>query len=323
MKKNQTTNRINLEKVQNQTMERINLETARSKADATYMDNDLLIIDGLKNLHTEESVQLDMIVALVCTRGRLQLDINGHTFHGEVNDLVVCPPNVFVSNYMVSPDFDSKIICLSYSALQRLLHVNKEVWDMMLFLARHPVFHLDAEHQVLLQEYYALVQSKLSQPQDLYRNEVMRALFQAVFYEVCAIIVPQMRAETGAEGARMRQGDLLMKRFVQLLAESQGRERSVTFYAERLCVTPKYLSMSCKASSGKTALQWIHEYTLEVIMQQLKYSDRSIKEISDGLGFSNISFFGKFVRAHLGVSPTEYRRRLAAAENATVAVASA
>lgn len=261
----------------------------------------------------EESLQLDMIVALVCTQGRLQLDINGQTFHAEVNDLVVCPPNTFVSNYMISPDFDSKIICLSYSALQRLLHVNKEVWDMMLFLARHPVYHLDEDHQVLLQEYYALVQSKLTQPQYPYRNEVMQALFQAVFYEVCAIITPQMRAETGVENVRMRQGDLLMKRFVKLLSDSQGRERSVTYFAEQLCVTPKYLSMSCKTSSGKTALQWIHEYTLEVILQQLKYSERTVKEISDDLGFSNISFFGKFFKAHIGVSPTEYRRQLAAA----------
>lgn len=297
----------------NQTMPRINLETARSRADATYMDNDMLIIDGLRDLYMEESLQLDMIVALVCTQGRLQLDINGQTFHADVNDLVVCPPNVFVSNYMVSPDFDSKIICLSYSALQRLLHVNKEVWDMMLFLARHPVYHLDEDHQVLLQEYYSLVQSKLSLPQTNYRNEVMQALFQAVFYEVCAIIAPQMRAETGVENVRMRQGDLLMKRFVKLLSDSQGRERSVTYFAEQLCVTPKYLSMSCKTSSGKTALQWIHEYTLEVILQQLKYSERTVKEISDDLGFSNISFFGKFVKGHIGVSPTEYRRQLAAA----------
>ena len=63
-----------------------------------------------------------------------------------------------------------------------------------------------------------------------------------------------------------------------------------------------------KKESGRGPLEWIHEYTLQAIIRQLSYSDKSIKEISADLGFPNLSFFGKFVRAHLGTSPTEYRR---------------
>lgn len=295
----------------NQTTTRINLDSLPDNVKPAYLDNDLIIIDDFKDFYMQESVQLDMIVVLICTEGRLEADINGRTFKARANDMVVCPPNVFIDNYMMSPDFNSKIIGLSYGALQRLLHVNKDIWDMLLLLPDHPVFHLDEEQQSLLKSYYTILGHKLEHSLTNYRSEVMQALFQAVFYEVCATIAPHLRPDESAGNVRMKQGDLLMKKFIRLLADSRGRERSVAYYAEQLCVTPKYLSMSCKASSGKTALEWIHEYTTEVITQQLKYSDRTIKEISDDLGFSTISFFGKFVKAHLGASPTAYRRRLA------------
>lgn len=81
-------------------------------------------------------------------------------------------------------------------------------------------------------------------------------------------------------------------------------------YADSLCVTPKYLSTVCKQVTGKTALHWINEYVQVDIRHWLKNSDKTIKEIAGLLEFPNISFFGKYCRAHFGVSPTELRKRL-------------
>lgn len=293
-----------------QTTPRVNLENLRDRHDTTYMDNDLIMVDDLKDIPNYNGVQLDMIVLLACMEGKIQVDINGKTFHANKFDVVICPPNVFVNNYMVSPDFTAKILCLSYPALQRMLNLNKDVWDMIMFLTKHPVFHLDERLQEVLKNYYLLVRSRLEDEENLYKKEVIQAMLQAIFYEVCGLIRPYLVAEEQVEPGKLRQSDVLMKKFVKLLGESQGRERSVSYYADQLCVTPKYLSMSCKAASGKTALEWIHEYTVEVIIQQLRYSDLTIKQIANELNFANISFFGKFVRSHLGMSPTEYRRRV-------------
>ena len=81
----------------------------------------------------------------------------------------------------------------------------------------------------------------------------------------------------------------------------------MTDYARELYVTPKYLSLVCKQHSGKTALQWIEEYTLADVDYYLRSTDRSIKEVVNLLGFPNASFFGKYVKEHLGVSPMVYR----------------
>ena len=89
----------------------------------------------------------------------------------------------------------------------------------------------------------------------------------------------------------------------QLLAESAGRVRSVSVFANMLNVTPKYLSKCVKDESGRPPLDLIHETTAATIRQQLRYTNKTVKEICNELDFPNLSFFGKFVREHLGMSP--------------------
>ncbi|MDO4160599.1 MAG: helix-turn-helix domain-containing protein [Prevotellaceae bacterium] len=290
---------------------RIGLEDLSHYTEADYIDGDIIILDDLRELPIEGSFQTEMTFILICVEGRMQVDINGKTYKVNVHDMLVCPPNVFLDNYMISPNFNSKIIGLSYSALQRMLNVNKDIWNMMLHLVKNPVFHLDDYLLELMENYYTLLSFKLKHADDMYRKEVMHALFQAIFYDFCAILMPFMTNKNYTDSGNMKQGDLIVKKFIFLLSESQGKERSVSYFADKLCITPKYLSTVCKASSGKTALDWIHEYTIEVITQQLKYTDKTIKEICDDLNFPNLSFFGKFVKNHLGVSPKEYRKRFA------------
>ena len=75
-------------------------------------------------------------------------------------------------------------------------------------------------------------------------------------------------------------------------------------------ITPKYLSTICRTISGKSPTDWISEHVVADIVHYLRNTDLSAKEIGEELGFANASFFGKYVRQHLGVSPNEYRRKL-------------
>ena len=96
---------------------------------------------------------------------------------------------------------------------------------------------------------------------------------------------------------------------MSLLAESNGRVRSVSVFANMMHVTPKYLSKCVKNESGRSPLDIIHETTAATIRRQLRYSNKTVKEICMELDFPNLSFFGKFVREHLGLSPTEFRQQ--------------
>ena len=99
----------------------------------------------------------------------------------------------------------------------------------------------------------------------------------------------------------------IFRRFVEKVTEDNGTHRSVAYYADQLCYSPKYLSTVIKIVCGKAPLALINEHAMEQIKVQLKHSDMSMKELADYFDFANPSFFGKFVKQHLGMSPMQYR----------------
>ena len=129
----------------------------------------------------------------------------------------------------------------------------------------------------------------------------MRRFLGSCFFELFSIVNRNSRLQP--TGGIATQSDLLFRRFLTLLQENGGHDRSVVFYAQKLCVTPKYLSSAVKMASGKTALVWIHDFAIENIKQSLRYSTRTIKEIAEEYNFPNASFFGKFVKSQIGLSP--------------------
>ncbi len=291
----------------NNTEKKINYEFFVGKGIADYSDGDIVVLDKIGVAPVEGTVKVDMVLMIYCMSGRLQGEINGKTHQAQAGDVVICLPNSYLTNYMMSPDFESKIIGFSYSAIQHNTPITRDALDMMDYVSKHPVIHLDLERQALINKYYTIISHKIKHPHGYFHKEIMHGLFQCAVFELCAIIAPHVEYSEG--GGSMKQANLLFRKFIGLLTQNEGKTCSVKKYAEELCITPKYLSFISKTVSGKTALEWIHEYTVKAIERYLKHSNMSIKEIADMLEFPNLSFFGKFTKSHLGVSPTEYRRQ--------------
>lgn len=277
------------------------------KGIADYSDGDIVLLDKIGASPVEGTVKVDMVLMVYCVKGRLQGEMNGKVHLAKAGDIVICLPNSYLSNYMMSPDFESKIIGFSYNAIQHNIPITRDALDLMSYVAKNPVIHLDLERQALISKYYTIVSHKIKHPHGYFHKEIMHSLFQAAVFELCAIIAPHVKYSD--DGGSMKQANLLFRKFIGRLTENEGKACSVKRYAEELCITPKYLSFISKTVSGKTALEWIHEYTVKAIERYLKHSNLSIKEIADRLEFPNLSFFGKFTKNHLGVSPTEYRRQ--------------
>lgn len=286
----------------------INIDYLVEKGLVNYCDGDIVVFESADHPQIENTIRLEMVSIIYVLKGTMQCDLNGKTVKTTAGDLVVCPPNTFINNAMSSPDYAAKMMALSYKAMQMSLMISRDVWNIMTYVAKHPVIHLKEKSKTLIDKYYDLIHYKIENPHGYYHKEIMQSLFHCMFYEVAALIAPNLDA--GRQNTSLRQGELLFHRFIELLSDTKSNDRSVKSYADKLCVTPKYLSTVCKAASGKTALEWIHEFLAEQITHKLKYSDMTIKEIADGLGFPNISFFGKFVKSRFGASPKEYRQRL-------------
>lgn len=104
--------------------------------------------------------------------------------------------------------------------------------------------------------------------------------------------------------------EILFKRFVDLIESTYPKPRTVSYYADHLNITPKYFSSVCKQVGRQNATEIIDQYVLKDVVYLMNHTQKSIKEIACELNFSNLSFFGKYVKKHLGVSPKMYREQV-------------
>ena len=80
-------------------------------------------------------------------------------------------------------------------------------------------------------------------------------------------------------------------------------------FANQLNITPKYLSTLLKETMSRRPSEMIKLFTLKAIEHRLRFTDMTMQEIANDLNFPNASFFGKYVKEHLGMTPLEYRNK--------------
>lgn len=118
----------------------------------------------------------------------------------------------------------------------------------------------------------------------------------------------EFHSKNYGESKLSTQSTLIMGKFLNMLENGSYRSnREVTYYADALCVTPKYLSEVSNKVSGFTANYWINRYTMLDISRLLRDKSLSFVQISDIFGFSSPAYFSRYVQHNLGVNPTEYR----------------
>ncbi len=102
----------------------------------------------------------------------------------------------------------------------------------------------------------------------------------------------------------------IFERFHEAIVKYHRQSREATFYADKLCITPKYMSSIIKQVTGRSANEWINGYVIREAKALLRSKKRcTIQEISDYMGFPDQATFSKFFKKHTNYPPTEYRLR--------------
>jgi AraC-like DNA-binding protein len=174
------------------------------------------------------------------------------------------------------------------------------MWD-------NPCISLDGDDLKLAEDYFNLARTIVVS----HRNnklEVMGSLLTSFLYVLVDFWMARLsvaQKQVSRSSARMNQ---VFERFIALVTEYHTTERGMAFYADKLCLTPKYLSKLVKQATGRSAPDWIDSFVILEAKNLLKYSDKTIKEIVFALHFPNQSVFYKFFKAHTGMTPSEYRK---------------
>lgn len=249
-------------------------------------------------------VRAQMNFIILCCEGRIQLDINGNRRELEKNDVLFSCPDVVLSDFMISPDFECKILCLSERIIHELLREHIGVWNRAVYIRRTNVVSLtdDVVRQHSL--YHALISQSMHMPDSQFGKQAMQSLIQSMLFCLCSILYEPDTTEPQTYQTQSRQ---LFDRFLATLTKEKVKRRPVGYYADLLSITPKYLTMVCEHESGKPAKDWINQYVVEDVRYYLRNTATPIKEIADRLGFANISHFGSYVRRHFGQSPSACR----------------
>lgn len=280
--------------------------------DFDYIDNDLIIYSDVKELPFKEDVLKTAMVTIgVCFKGRMQLDINDSPYQVKPNDILICLPNAYIKNAWLSPDFECDILCLSPRVVTDFISENR-LWDKINMLSAYPIIHVDNETLHILELCMKMLQEKLQASRSRYKKEIVYSVVKTYLLE----LLENINMDEPFQKVFSRK-EILFKNFMKLITSQTIKPRSLTWYSDKLYVTPKYLSTICKEVSGKTAFVWINEYVVNDIKHLLLNTDKSIKEIVDYYKFPNCSFFGKYIRQHTGYSPGEYRRFLIDDRNAS------
>ena len=276
-----------------------------SMSDMTrYYDGELLFADNITSVPKLMQVfKVEFIAFVFCMSGELDLRLNSIAYHLKTNDALFVNANTVVDQVSRSGDFSCKICGLTPD--NGLSFINKSLFETIMKIHEHPVVHFTDEEVALLMKYYELLDFMMANPGISYDKEAMSLIIKACAYDLLACVGRHVDVE---KQGMLRQGDKLFRRFLTLLSDNKDCSRSVSSFADELCVSPKYLTTICRQHSNKTAGELIALSMVGRIKQMLLYSDLSIKEISTQLGFTNLSFFGKYVKKHLGQSPNTYRR---------------
>lgn len=292
----------------------VGIEEFRSISHAIdYMDEDFIIIHSLNELpYCDETIRLSCFVSLVCLEGRIQLYINNNKYVLEKDDTIVCMPHSTLSNVMLSPHCQIRLAGVSSQFLGRVVKMEKETWNNLIYVYKNPIKHISKNQGRDSKLYFDLLAYKMKEKPHRYHKEIMQHLFAALLCEWMAETQRRMEQTDPADlpfprGGELRQSDHIFKDFIEKVATDNGMHRSVSYFADQLCYTPKHLSKVVKDTCNKTPLEIINAAAIEHIKYRLKHSDKSIKEVAEEFRFSNQSFFGKYVKKLTGYSPQAYR----------------
>ena len=268
------------------------------------LDNDLLLSDQInKAPMPSDPRKMNFILIGLCTKGEISYRMDTEELVVHAGEMLVVSERHVIDGYKRSDDMEGLCIMMSVDFFHEIIKSVHDVSSLFVYARMQPVMKLEAKEINTFKEYFQAIKQKISDNHNHFRKDLIRTLMLAMFYDVGNVIY---RVKNFDES--LLRSEKVFTTFLKMVEENCKRERRVSWYAQQLNITPKYLSTAVKRISGRTAVEWIENYVTMELRVLLKNSTKSIKEITEELNFPNRSFLGKYFKEHVGLTPTAYRK---------------
>ena len=257
--------------------------------------------------------RVNCYMAVFCSSGSISCMLNMNEYTLSKGMLMVITPGNIVR--ITSPDWEQALskasftfVAVSVDYISNSGLDYNSLFSEAMVLLQNPCIKITDRELRLLSDYIDLV-FKITNSTAKYVRESVSAIMSSVFYQFASYFDDYLRDEhtktlAPPDNSRHRR---MFTAFIKLVKDNHNSERMVGFYADKLCVTPKYLSKVVREISGRSAPEWIDGFVIMSAKSMLRFSDMTIKEISIELNFPNQSFFSKFFKSQTGLTPNEYR----------------
>lgn len=287
------------------TIQQVDFSIFSRMKDINMYPNRIALFESLNELEFEEEPNRIHAAALaICIDGKCEVEIDLKHYELIRGYAVVIVPNQIIQFRQISADF--RLVCLAVSEelISDLTYKVENLTQFILTAKENSLLMLNEQENARLINSYMFLKSKLEcEKTTIFQKRMLEHLLIAIFYE-CYEFFQQKIKQTESTSNRKEE---LFNAFIKLVIDNHRLEHSPAYYANRLAVTPKYLSAVTETVSGKSVKRWIDEYIILDAKVYLTSSDKTIQQIADELNFPDASFFGKYFKRILKISPKEYR----------------
>lgn len=237
----------------------------------------------------------------ICLHGEAEILIDLKSYRLNAGDVCIVFPYSILQTVSKSDDFERFIIGINTTLVQEIQLPSAT--DYFLYIKENPCISLEREELNKLLELCDLMMQQYAIKDHPFRDEIARSMFRVVYFEIASIYTKR----NPIVQEYVPRKDSLTRQFMYLLAKHHNTHRDVEFYANELCVTPRYLSAVVKERTGGGALSWINSLVIKQAKSLLRDNRLSVMQVSDQLNFANPSFFGQYFKKHTGMTPKGFR----------------
>lgn len=262
-------------------------------------------------IRSDGPIRFDGIIWILCFGGSVEVDINLLPTPLTANSVLLTRAGSFAELKSVDwKNLDCYVLLISRDFI-RDINFDLNILHKLPPMVRRgintpPMINLTETEARVLRSYYEVLQYNNMNPQNEFSKAIARNTIASLTYQLIQL-VQKLLPEEEPQKIKNRRSNYVTD-FFNLVHKHHRRERHVTFYADKLFISAKYLSLIIKEATGQTAAEIIDDYVILEAKNQLRYTDKNIQQISYDLNFPNQSSFGKYFKHLTGMSPSQYQR---------------
>ena len=284
-------------------IEAFNWRSELNLIEADAIGDDIILLENpIISSAFDHPFKVDVSTGVICTKGTMKGSVNLKKYITKAPCFYIVLPDQILEFGEFSEDFEGHFVVLSKKFTDGLIAQNlQDKVPLLRSVMDNPWTPLSQQELDAMLYFYRVMQMTIRMKDNPRRIDILTLLIQAFFMGVS-----HQFHKVENEKTKSKQ-EAVVEDFINCVYQNFKQHRDTDFYANKLSLTPKYLSKIIKDHTGKSATEWINDYVILEAKALLQSTNMTIQQISFELNFPSQSFFGKYFKRHTGISPKEYK----------------